>query len=60
MKLQITLKEIESDKFFTKQEAHDCYVWLKDRVLVAHPKDNTHDKLLEYVQLYKEMVFQST
>ncbi len=60
MELQITLKELENDEFLTIREAYQCYEWLKNVVIRMHPEDNTHEKLLEYVQLFREMMFQST
>lgn len=60
MQLAITLNEIENDDFLSLREAHQCYEWLKNVVIKIHPEDNTHEKLLNYVQLYKEMIFQST
>lgn len=60
MELQITLEEIENDGFLSKEESKECYNWMKNVVIKMRPEDNTHDKLLYYLGLFKEMSFQST
>ena len=60
MEIAITIEEIMQDSWFSdEEEARQCFDWLR-AVLILHPEDNTYEKLLDWVQKYKEMTFQNS
>ena len=59
MKLQITREEIDNDTFLDDDEKKAFWPWIES-VIERYPEHNTHEKLLEYLHMYKEMCFQSS
>lgn len=57
--LAINGNDIKADGFLEGKEIGDCLNWMLDIVL-EHPEYNTREKLLEYLQLFKEMSFQDS
>ena len=57
--LAINGYDIINDGFLSGKEIGDCLRWMLDLVL-EHPEYNTREKLLEYLQIFKEMSFQSS
>lgn len=57
--LAINGYDIIDDGFLKGKEIGDCLRWMLDTVL-EHPEYNTREKLLELLQAFKEMVFQSS
>ena len=57
--LAINGNDIIADGFLKGKEIGDCLRWMLNIVL-EHPEYNTKEKLLEYVELYKEMSFQNS
>lgn len=59
LKLKISKREVNSDKFLTEEEKNNFWPWV-ERIVAEFPEYNTHEKLLEYLQIYKEMCFQNS
>jgi len=57
--LAINGNDILADGFLKGKEIGDCLRWMLDIVL-EHPEYNTRDKLLEYLQMFKDMSFQNS
>ena len=57
--LAINGDDIKKDGFLEGKEIGDCLKWLL-RIVLENPEYNTKEKLLEYLETFKEMVFQST
>lgn len=57
--LAINGNDIIADGFLKGKEIGDCLRWMLEIVL-EHPEYNTREKLLEYLQKFKEMSFQSS
>jgi len=57
--LAINGNDIIADGFLQGREIGECLRWMLNIVL-EHPEYNTREKLLEYLELFKEMSFQSS
>lgn len=57
--LAINGNDIIADGFLQGKEIGECLRWMLNIVL-EHPEYNTREKLLEYLQMFKEMSFQSS
>lgn len=57
--LAINGYDVGADGFLKGKEIGDCLKWMLEIVL-EHPEYNTREKLLELLQMFKEMSFQST
>ena len=57
--LAINGDDIVSDGFLQGEEIGECLRWMLGIVL-EHPEYNTKEKLLEYLQTFKEMSFQNS
>ena len=57
--LAINGNDIIADGFLQGKEIGDCLRWMLNIVL-EHPEYNTREKLLEYLQMFKEMSFQNS
>ena len=57
--LAINGNDVGADGFLQGKEIGDCLRWLL-RVVLEHPEYNTREKLLELLQQFKEMSFQSS
>ena len=57
--LAINGDDIKKDGFLEGKEIGDCLKWMLNIVL-ENPEYNTREKLLEYLELFKEMSFQSS
>ena len=57
--LAISGKDIIADGFLQGKEIGECLKWMLNIVL-EHPEYNTREKLLEYLQMFKEMSFQNS
>ena len=57
--LAINGNDIIADGFLHGKEIGDCLRWMLDIVL-EHPEYNTREKLLELLQMFKEMSFQAS
>lgn len=57
--LAISGNDIVADGFLQGKEIGDCLNWMLNIVL-EHPEYNTREKLLELLETFKEMSFQST
>lgn len=57
--LAINGNDIIADGFLQGKEIGDCLKWMLEIVL-EHPEFNNREKLLELLELFKEMSFQST
>ena len=57
--LAIDRNDIIADGFLHGEEIDECLDWLL-RVVSRYPEYNTREKLLEFLQQFKEMSFQSS
>ena len=57
--LAINGNDIIADGFLQGPEIGECLRWML-RIVLEKPEDNTREKLLEYLQQFKEMSFQSS
>lgn len=57
--LAINGHDIVEDGFLRDEEIGQCLRWMLNRV-IEHPEYNTREKLLELLELFKEMSFQSS
>jgi len=57
--LAINGNDVGADGFLQGKEIGECLRWMLNIVL-EHPEYNTREKLLEYLQMFKEMSFQSS
>ena len=57
--LAINGNDVGADGFLQGKEIGDCLRWMLNIVL-EHPEYNTREKLLEYLQMFKEMSFQNS
>lgn len=57
--LAINGNDIIADGFLQGKEIGDCLNWMLNIVL-EYPEYNTREKLLEYLQMFKEMSFQNS
>ena len=52
------INKVNKDKFLTDEEKNEFWSWL-ERILKEFP-DDSYEQLVKYLELYKEMRFQST
>jgi len=57
--LAIDGNDILADGFLQGKEIGECLRWML-QIVLEHPEYNTREKLLEYLELFKEMSFQSS
>lgn len=57
--LAIDGNDIIADGFLQGKEIGDCLRWML-QIVLEKPEENTREKLLEYLQMFKEMSFQSS
>ena len=58
-KLAITKKDIIEDGFLDAEEIDECLIWMQ-RIVTEKPEYNNKEKLLELLEIFKEMSFQSS
>ena len=58
-KLAITKKDIIEDGFLDAEEVDECLTWMQ-RIITEKPEYNNKEKLLELLEIFKEMSFQSS
>ena len=52
------INEVNNDKFLTEDEKKEFWHWL-ERILKEFSNDS-YEQLIKYLEIYKEMCFQST